>query len=57
LPYSDNLNIVKFNQAHLWIPEEQKFLIVGGRNPNKTSEILKSAQLFSYYNQQENEEL
>ena len=35
------------NQAYLWIPAEQRFMIVGGRNPQKTTEVLRSAFFFS----------
>jgi hypothetical protein len=37
-------------QAHVWIPEEQKFMFVGGSNKEKSSAPLRTAFLYSVFN-------
>ena len=37
-------------QAHIWIPDEQKFMFVGGSNKEKGSSPLKRAFLYSVLN-------
>ena len=37
-------------QAHIWIPEEQKFMFVAGTNTDKKSLPLKKCFLYSVFN-------
>ena len=58
LPQNDgNQQLFTEGQAHLWVPDEQKFMFVGGGNPEKKNVPLKKCFLYSVFNFDDVEEL
>ena len=53
----DNQQLFFEGQAHLWIPDEQKFMFAGGEIPGKKDGFLKKCFLYSVFNFDDIEEL
>lgn len=46
---ADANKIAQYNQAHVWIPEEHKFMVIGGRTSDALDTISSHAILYSPY--------